>query len=79
MDVQMKECTVKQIKTEWKEVQMHGRMTKNMRLIGSEIIQNGGSLMRKEKKNQRYIFASHSKSANQSSHLIKRVPTGSTI
>lgn len=50
MDVQMKECTVKQIKTEWKEVQMHGRMTKNMRLIGSEIIQNGGSLMRKEKK-----------------------------
>lgn len=28
MDVQMKECTFKQIKTEWKEVQMHGRTTK---------------------------------------------------
>lgn len=50
MDVQMKECTFKQIKIEWKEVQMHGRITKNMRLIGSEIIQNGGSLMRKGKK-----------------------------
>lgn len=36
-------------------------------------------LNEKRKKNQRYIFASHSKSANQSSHLIKRVPTGSTI
>lgn len=51
MDVQMKEMedALKQLKTEWKEVRMHGRTTTNRKIIGArEIAQKMEKWQKKE-------------------------------